>query len=266
MLRPVVESVATVLRPVIASFGIVLLASACGDGGAGPEPVPVPDPVLPTLETLEVTPAVADLCMPGKTARLTIVARDQTGEPIPDGTGAVRYSSSAPTIAQVSSAGVVTGAGPGTAVITVTFTLGDNTRTASMIATVHETTDAYREIEGVYDVTAVITRSGWGMEGTRETAVMTIQHSSDSPLFVGTFEDLRFFYPGDDEPAGDPLSGSVSGSFDCVERVVFELRLEGLENSLWYAEATFAPERIVGVFSDPGSNTGTFTAERRQAQ
>jgi len=92
---------------------------------------------------------------------------------------------------------------------------------------------------------------------------MTIQHSSDSPLFVGTFEDLRFFYPGDDEPAGDPLSGSVSGSFDCVERVVFELRLE---SSLWYAEATVAPGRFVGVFSDLGSNTGTFTAERRQAQ
>ena len=75
-----------------------------------------------------------------------------------------------------------------------------------MIATVHETPDAYREIEGVYDVTALITRSGWGVEGTRETAVMTIQHSSDSSLLVGTFEDLRFFYPGDDEPAGDPLS------------------------------------------------------------
>jgi len=41
-------------------------------------------------------------------------------------------------------------------VITVTFTLGDNTRAASMIATVHETHDADREIEGVYDVTAVI--------------------------------------------------------------------------------------------------------------
>ena len=38
MQRPEVESVATVLRPVIASLGIVLFASACGNDGVGPAP------------------------------------------------------------------------------------------------------------------------------------------------------------------------------------------------------------------------------------
>jgi hypothetical protein len=255
------EHVATGLRPVIASLAIVILVSACGNDGAGPEPLPDPgpDPADPFL--LEVTPAVVNLCIPG-TARLTVVARDQSGAPIPDGTGAVSYSSSAPTIARVS-AGVVTGIAPGTAVITVTFTLGEHTRMTSMTVTVHDAPAAYPEIEGVYDVTAVITRSGWGMEGTRETAVMTIQHSIDTPLFAGTFEDFLFFYPGDEQPTAAPFSGTASGSMDCVGGIVFELRREGLESPLWHAEGTVAPGRIVGVFSDPGSSTGTFTAERR---
>jgi hypothetical protein len=251
------------LRSVIAASAVVILAAACGNDGAGPEPVPdtEPDPVAPFL--LEVTPAVADVCAPG-TARLTVVARDQFGEPITDGRGAVSYSSSAPAIARVS-AGIVTGIAPGTAVITVTFTLGEHTRTASVMVTVHGMT-AYPEIDGVYDLTAVITRSGWGSEGTRETAVMTIRRSIDAQLFTGTFEDFRFFYPGVDEAMNKPLSGSVSGSFDCGGRIVFELHTEGLESSLWQAEGTFAGGRIVGVFGDPGSNTGSFTAQRREAE
>ena len=75
MPRPTALNLKSMIRLGSRLLSMVLLASACGDSGAGPEPVPVPDPVLPTVETLEVTPAVADLCMPGKTARLTIVAR-----------------------------------------------------------------------------------------------------------------------------------------------------------------------------------------------
>lgn len=233
-------------------------ATGPGDGrgpGDGPEPA--------VLTTLEVTPAVAELCAPGSAVQLTIVARDQNGAEIPIGTGTATYSSSAPEIAGVGNGGVVAGAAPGTAVITATFAFGGKTLSALMKAAVREAAAAYPAIAGVYDVNALITQSGWGAEGVHETAILTIQHSRDAPVFAGTFEDLRFFERGSDVSMGEPLSGSVSGYFDCAGRVVFELRMDGLQSSLWHAEGTVVAQQITGHFWDPGSNSGTFAAERR---
>jgi hypothetical protein len=182
---------------------------------------------------------------------------------MPIGAGKVTYSTSASEIATVSSRGVVTAAGSGRAVITAELTLGSITRTASMNATVHAVPAGFPEIAGVYDVSALITQSGWGVAGTRATAVMTIQQSGDTRLFAGTFEEFRFFDPGNDESMEGPLSGSVSGSFDCAGRVEFELRMAGLQSALWYAEGTLGSAQITGHFWDPGSNYGSFTAARR---
>jgi hypothetical protein len=219
-----------------------------------------------TLTTLEVTPTTADLCAQRNTVQLTIVALDQNGEEIPVSAGTATYSSSAPAIAGVSDSGVVTAAAPGTAMITARFTLDSVTRTASMNATIHEAPDAYPDLAGVYDVTALITTSGWGAEGVRETGVFRYEHSRATPRFAGTFEQFLFFYPGYNEPTDDPLSGSISGFFDCTGQVVFELRMEGLESALWHATGTLTSGRITGHFWDPGTNFGSFTADRRQAE
>jgi hypothetical protein len=113
-----------------AVFGV-----ACGsDGGFEPQQ---PPPVS-TFTTFEVSPTLADLStLAGEnTLQLTLSARDQTGAPM-RGAAATTYSSSAPSIAGVSSSGVVTGVAPGTAVITATLTLGAITLSDAMTATVH---------------------------------------------------------------------------------------------------------------------------------
>jgi hypothetical protein len=93
---------------------------------------------------------------------------------------------------------------------------------------------------------------------------MTIQPSRDTPEFSGTFADIRLDY----WPSGSdgPFTGTVNGSLDCIGRVVFDLRMEGLHSSLWHATGMLASGRITGQFWDPGSNSGTFTAMRRQAE
>jgi hypothetical protein len=215
------------------------------------------------LTTLEVTPPVADLCAQGNTLQLGIAAQDQNGRAIFVGAGTTTYASSAPEIAGVNASGVVAAAAAGTAVITATFTLGGETRSDSMAVTVLRAPEEYPDIAGVYDVSGLITQSGWGSDDMRETAVMTIEHSRDTPVFTGTF----VFFPYDLESSTDgPYSGIVSGSVDCLGGVAFELRGAWLQSPLWQAQGTLAPPLITGTFWDPGSNSGTFTAELRQTE
>lgn len=271
---PAALNLRVVIRPAILSLFVVLLVPACGDPGDGLAPLPAGgfEPERPpVLATLEVSPTVAGLSTvaPANTVQLTVMARDQTGARMP-GAGATTFSSSAPAIAGVSSRGVVTPAAPGTAAITATLTLGGITRTASMTATVHghdEAPGAYREIAGVYDLTALITSSdpAWGIEeGTRQTAVITIQHSRDTPQFAGTFADFRAIGPGGESLSGSP--GFVSGFIDLDGRVVIALSFEGSPTSYWYGEGMLAARQIVGTFGAGGHIGGTFTAERRQAE
>jgi len=253
-------------------------ASGPGEGpgpgsGPGPSGGPGPDggtgPVV--LATLEVTPAVADLCAQGNSVQLTIVARDQNGKAIPVGAGTATYSSTAPDIAMVSGGGVVAAGAPGTAAITATFTYGPMTRSASMNATVHEAPAEYPDLAGVYDLKTLQTISGWGMEGTLEAAIVTIEQSQGTPLFSGTFADFSVYYADGESPSNIPFSGSVSGSLDCVGGVVLELRSEGQEDPFWIGRGTLTSGRIVGDFTFPSTwqdpdEGGTFTAERRQAE
>jgi hypothetical protein len=224
------------------------------------------------LTTLEVTPAAADLCAQGNTLQLAIAARDQNGMVIPVGAGTVTYASSAPDVAAVSAGGIVVAVAPGTAGITATFTFAAKTRTASMNATVQEEPAGYPDLAGVYDLKTLQTISGWGMEGTIEKAIVTIEQSQDTPLFVGTFADLGMYYSADDgSPRNIPFSGGVSGTIDCVGGVVLELRIEGQDAPFWIGHGTLASGRIVGDFIFPSvwqspAEGGTFAAERRHAQ
>ncbi len=175
--------------------------------------------------------------------------------------GTAEYSSSAPEIAKVSNSGVVTAAAPGTAVITAVFTLGDRTRTASMSATVHESADELPDISGVYDLAAVVTHwdGALGMPpGSREIGVLTIEQSGNTRILTGTFADFGGFYP--DEPNGTGYySGVLSGTYDCLGRVVLELRNDQ-QHVFWRGKGTVDGGRIAGDFSSAVFG-GTFTAD-----
>jgi hypothetical protein len=100
----------------------LLLATACG-GGSGTEPK--------TVATVTVSGA-ASVIQVGQTATLTAIAKDIGGNPISG--RAVAWSSSAISIATVSSTGLVTGVSAGSAVITAsvdgkagTLTIGVST-------------------------------------------------------------------------------------------------------------------------------------------
>jgi hypothetical protein len=226
--------------------------------------------VVRTLTTLELLPVTADLCAPGPfdTVQLTLVPRDQRGELFLGSEGTAEYSSSAQEIVEVTSNGLVRAAAPGAAVITAAFTLGDITRTASMTATVHEPPRERQTLAGVYDLAALVTTWDGALglpPGSRETAVLTIQHSGDTPHLSGTFAELRAFYPEDDSYVIGPYSGVLSGTFDCVGRVVIELSNEGQQDAFWRGEGTASGRQIAGDFSS-AVFAGTFIAERRQEE
>jgi hypothetical protein len=193
------------------------------------------------------------------------VAQDQNGAQIPVGAGTASYSSSAPDVAEVSASGLVAATMPGTAEITATFIFGGKTQSASMNAVVHEGPAEYPDLAGVYDLKTLLTISGWGMEGTRTTAVITIEHSGDKPQFAGTFAD--FYYSEDETPRSIPLGGRVSGSVDCVGTVDLELHSEGPEGDFWQGKGRLISGQIVGDFIYPSDwqpdEGGTFTATRR---
>ena len=244
---------------------------ACGSERAL-EPSRVPVFIPPVFTTFTVGPSVAELyaVLPGYTVQLSILPLNQNGALMPL-LSAPTYSSSAPAIAEVSTSGVVRANAPGTAVINVELTLGGITRAAFMTAKVHgpdEASDADSEIAGVYDLSALITHSDpvWGIEdGTRQTAVITIQHYRSSGRFAGSFEDFCAVSPSGKSCSGNP-PGFVIGTIDPTGHVVIELFNAGSRSSYWYGEGTLASREIVGGFGAGGHISGTFIAKRREAE
>ena len=85
--------------------------TATSEGATGNATITVaPDPVA----AVEITPSTASILIGGST-QLTAIARNVSGQPL--GGRTVFWSSSSPSLASVSSAGVVTGLAPGNAVI-----------------------------------------------------------------------------------------------------------------------------------------------------
>jgi hypothetical protein len=93
-------------RDISAYFALGILVVACGGGGSEPGP---------SVATVEVTPATADRQV-GQTLQLSATVKDVNGNILSG--QPVSWSSSASTVASVSSSGLVTATALGTALIT----------------------------------------------------------------------------------------------------------------------------------------------------
>ncbi len=105
------------IQSLVLASAVVALA-ACGGGGTTPNPPGPPPPPPPApVATVTVTPPATTL-VPQATQALTAATLDASGNPL---TGRpVSWSTSAQSVATVSSAGLVTAVGPGSATITAT--------------------------------------------------------------------------------------------------------------------------------------------------
>lgn len=127
--------------------GVSLLALSCGgDGPTGPDPA--------VVVSVTVTPSSATLTE-GETLPLSATALNGLGEPAVGAT--VSWSSSAPGVASVSAAGVVTAVAPGTA--SVTATAGG--RSASAAVTVRPSPPAAPTGLTVEALSSTEVRLGW---------------------------------------------------------------------------------------------------------
>ncbi len=106
-----------------------LAACGGGDGGGGttdPGGTQTLGSIVPSATALTLTA--------GQSQALTVTARDQNGATMP--ASGYTYTSSAPSVAQVSTSGRVVGLSAGPATVTVSLTVGSVTRTATVAVTV----------------------------------------------------------------------------------------------------------------------------------
>lgn len=147
--------VARVWRLAVAASAATVV-TACGGGSDGG-----PGPVTAVFTTLAVTPSPATVFV-GFTQPLTAIAKSQTNANL-SGLNA-SYTSSDPTRATVTSAGVVTGVAVGTARITVTGTIGSVTKAADVNVTVtapSSTASVAATLDNRFEpATAAVTRGG----------------------------------------------------------------------------------------------------------
>jgi plastocyanin len=102
---------------------LTLAAAGIGCGGGESEPPPQ------ELTSVEVTPASGTLftAQPGNTVELTVVAKDQDGQPMNE-VGSTSFSSDNQAVGTVDPDGIVTAIGAGSARITVSVTAGGVTK------------------------------------------------------------------------------------------------------------------------------------------
>lgn len=116
------------IRIATVCFGMIALATGCGGGGtSGPNPPPPPPP---SVASVVVTPASVSITV-GSTTTLGAEPRTASGSPVSGKTPS--WTSSDPSVATVSTGGVVTGVAPGTT--TVTATIDGQSGTASVTVT-----------------------------------------------------------------------------------------------------------------------------------
>ena len=135
------------LRPtVLAAAAVVVGGLGCGDDSTGPPPPPPPSPPARIPTTVVVSPTVVTLSDIGQTVQLSAEVRDQNGDVMRSG-AAVRWVSMVPSVAEVSSSGLVVGVAPGRATISAT---SGNARGTSQV-TVADRDRAV--LETLYDAT-----------------------------------------------------------------------------------------------------------------
>ena len=165
-------------------------AAGCGDAATEPAPA-TPDPPRPT--TVMVSPATAALTAIGATVQLTAEVRDQHGVAMASAT--VTWASGGAEVATVSSSGLVTAAGNGTATITATSGLA----TGSATVTVAEVANPDR------------------------AALVALYEATDGPNWVNndkwlTDAPLGEWYGVDVDPSGRVIRLDLGGRWDIESR------------------------------------------------
>ncbi len=118
-------------------FSLVLLSAvlaACGGGGGGGVVNPPPGQKLGSITVAQSTVTLAA----GSTSSIAVTALDETGVAI-SGASGFTYQSSALAVAEVSASGTILGISAGSAIITVSLTLGGVTKTTTSNVTVNGT-------------------------------------------------------------------------------------------------------------------------------
>jgi hypothetical protein len=240
--------------------GTATITAAVSEHGVSRSASMVVTVTRPRIASLSVQPSEAALlAQPGQTLQLAVEAYDEARTRL---RSAPTFVSDAPTVAKVSSTGVVEAVGPGTATITASLTISGVTRSDAATITVVGTGS------GVYDLTATVTSfdPAWGydMAGNQYTA--TLSFGSDAPPtsgIVGAFSDLRL--TGTDIEPHAPMSGVIIGRAH-RGRIEIELEVTGGGNSFHLSllpdGAVFGPV-MHGMFGCCGHVGGSFTAARR---
>jgi plastocyanin len=113
-------------------IALTFAATAVACGGSGGEGNHVTEPNPSVLTTVQVTPNVATIftVAPGNSLGLTVIGKDQYGVTM-NNVGAASFSSGDPSVATVSSDGVITAVGVGSVQILASLTAGGVTKSAS---------------------------------------------------------------------------------------------------------------------------------------
>lgn len=130
---------------------VALLATlSCGDAPAEPQPEPAtPPPAASVPTTVAVTPASVEFSAIGETVQFTAQVHDQHGAVM--GGTRVNWASTARTVVTVTSSGLATAAGSGTAAVTATALTASGSAQVTInqqLASVSLLPEAYRLIAG----------------------------------------------------------------------------------------------------------------------
>jgi hypothetical protein len=218
----------------------------------------------PALEFLSVAPSAAGFrAGPGQTVQLVSYAVDVAGSVI---ARAPTYWSEAPSVATVSSTGLVTALESGVAIIRALLTAGDSTRTDSTVVRI------FAPLNGVYDLTGVITSGEY--VGHQYTATLDFHDDPHRiPGIGGMFSNLRLTGPN---ASGTPLESGLIASTWCDGHAIstgctglLEIDLYSMEHgftlSLLVSGGSLDPE-MTGTFYIEQQVSGSFTARRRTVQ
>lgn len=232
--------------------------TGCGSGSALEPRFPEPPP-QGSLAVFEVRPRSIAIS-PGMTVPLSIKATDSLGKALTWKVEAITYVSNNPAVATVTThGGVIKAVSRGTAEIAVTITLNGITERRRIPTEVMELRP------GLYQLSAPISQSAWGMEGGTSGALLTLEQgpwsNSGTPAGrIGTFTNLRFVTPNG--IIGSESSGIVTSSVGSRGRLMLRF-LDGQSVPWEGTIESIREQELAGYFSvGDGFAAGNFSAKR----
>lgn len=215
----------------------------------------------PPFERIFLWPTRVDLVTaPVQTAELVVAAYDAAGSVL---RSTPSFTTDAPAVATVSSTGLITAVGPGSATITTSFTVAGVTRLGTTLVSVVGPTI----VNGVYDLVAPITSWDpvWGdLTGSEYTATLRFQQDPNGvPGIAGTFSDLVLTGPyADSTPQSGVIVSRLYGNNGL--RIVIELVSTTRFTIALIPQGALASAPVIqGGMGLGGHIGGTFTATRR---